>query len=206
MASPDPGAVDPEIARALEALPSGAVIGIWARSEDGMIGRGGTMPWRAPEDMAQFAAVTWGHPVIVGRRTWDSIPPRFRPFAGRTTHVVTSSPATAAQLEADGALPEGDLPAALDHAASGTGNHRRWLAGGGTLYTQALDAGLLDAALVTVLDVTVPDGDTAAPALGDGFALAAASPSPTGFHPSARGPAYRFELYTRAAQAPRKDA
>jgi len=47
---------------------------IWAQTSSGVIGRDGTMPWYAPEDLAHFKAVTLGKPVIMGRRTWESIP------------------------------------------------------------------------------------------------------------------------------------
>lgn len=47
---------------------------IWAQTSAGVIGRDGTMPWYAPEDLTHFKAVTLGKPVIMGRRTWESIP------------------------------------------------------------------------------------------------------------------------------------
>ena len=50
---------------------------IWAQTDAGIIGRDGTMPWRAPEDLAHFKTVTVGKPVIMGRRTWESFPPSF---------------------------------------------------------------------------------------------------------------------------------
>ncbi|MDN6169488.1 MAG: dihydrofolate reductase [Micrococcaceae bacterium] len=70
---------------------------IWAQTVDGVIGQGGTMPWHLPEDMKHFKHTTLGHPVIMGRRTWASIPAKFRPFAGRTTIVLTSEDRTAAE-------------------------------------------------------------------------------------------------------------
>jgi len=62
---------------------------IWAQARGGVIGRGGVMPWHLPEDLAHFKRVTLNHPVIMGRKTWDSIPPRFRPLPGRRNIVVT---------------------------------------------------------------------------------------------------------------------
>ena len=47
---------------------------IWAQSTSGVIGRGGDIPWRVPEDLAHFKKVTMGHTVMMGRRTWDSLP------------------------------------------------------------------------------------------------------------------------------------
>jgi hypothetical protein len=53
---------------------------IYARAANGVIGREGTMPWHLPEDLAHFRQLTQGQPVIMGRKTWDSLPPRFRPL------------------------------------------------------------------------------------------------------------------------------
>ena len=55
---------------------------IWTQTDTGIIGRDGDMPWYAPEDLAHFKKVTLGAPVIMGRRTWESLPPRFRPLPG----------------------------------------------------------------------------------------------------------------------------
>ena len=63
---------------------------IWAQARDGVIGEAGDMPWRLPEDMARFKAVTMGHPVVMGRRTWESFPERYRPLPGRDNIVITS--------------------------------------------------------------------------------------------------------------------
>ena len=62
---------------------------IWAQTPERVIGRDGTMPWHVPEDLAHFRAHTHGHPVIMGRRTWESFPARFRPLPGRTNIVVS---------------------------------------------------------------------------------------------------------------------
>lgn len=64
---------------------------IWAQARNGVIGRNGDMPWYAPEDLAHFKAATLGAPVIMGRVTWDSFPPRFRPLPGRLNLVITRS-------------------------------------------------------------------------------------------------------------------
>ena len=62
---------------------------IYARAANGVIGKDGTMPWHLPEDLAHFKQLTLGAPVIMGRKTWDSLPPRFRPLPGRANIVVT---------------------------------------------------------------------------------------------------------------------
>ncbi|WP_425280681.1 dihydrofolate reductase [Leucobacter insecticola] len=72
---------------------------IWAQSRNGAIGRDGDMSWHLPEDLAHFKRVTLGAPVIMGRRTWESLPERFRPLPGRANIVVSRDPA----YRADGA-------------------------------------------------------------------------------------------------------
>ena len=58
-----------------------------ARSRNGVIGRDGKLPWRLKSDMAIFRAITMGKPVIMGRKTWDSLPKR--PLIGRTNIVLS---------------------------------------------------------------------------------------------------------------------
>ena len=65
---------------------------IWAQSTSGVIGRDGTIPWSLPEDMAHFKRLTMGHTVVMGRRTWESLPVRFRPLPGRRNVVVSRNP------------------------------------------------------------------------------------------------------------------
>ena len=64
---------------------------VWAQSTSGVIGRGGDIPWRVPEDLAHFKRVTMGHTVVMGRRTWDSLPPR-GPAAARPAKCRTEPP------------------------------------------------------------------------------------------------------------------
>ncbi|MEJ2132773.1 MAG: dihydrofolate reductase, partial [Gammaproteobacteria bacterium] len=59
---------------------------IWAQSENGVIGRDGRLPWRIPKEMAHFRKVTLGKPVIMGRRTFESLP---APLSQRTNIVLT---------------------------------------------------------------------------------------------------------------------
>ena len=62
---------------------------IYARAANGVIGKDNAMPWHLPEDMAHFRQLTGGSAVVMGRKTWDSLPPRFRPLPGRRNIVVT---------------------------------------------------------------------------------------------------------------------
>lgn len=126
---------------------------IWAEARGGVIGADGEMPWSVPEDLAHFREKTMGAPVIMGRRTWESFPPRFRPLPGRRNIVVTRN----AQWTAEGAEAAGSLDAALALVGDAP---LVWIIGGGHLYAEALPRA--DVLEVTELDVTV-EGDTWAP-------------------------------------------
>jgi len=76
-----------------------------AVADNGVIGRGGDLPWRLPEDLKYFRAVTMGKPIVMGRRTYESIG---RPLPGRPNIVVTRNP----DFHADGV----DIAATLDDA------------------------------------------------------------------------------------------
>jgi len=121
-----------------------------AVARGGVIGRDGGLPWRLPEDMAHFRSVTMGHPVVMGRRTWESLPDRFRPLPGRRNVVVTRNSAWGA----DGAERAGSLGAALELLA---GEERVSVIGGGALFAAALP--LADELLLTEIGLDV-GGDT----------------------------------------------
>lgn len=149
---------------------------VWAEAHGGVIGAGGGMPWHVPEDLAHFKAVTMGSPVVMGRRTWESFPARFRPLPGRRNVVVTRN----GSWSADGA----ERAASLDDALALAGSGRVWVIGGGALFREAIPrADLLE---VTELDLDV-DGDTHAPSR-DGWAVADEKPWQT----SRSGIRYRF--------------
>jgi dihydrofolate reductase len=125
-----------------------------AVANGGVIGLNGTVPWRLPEDMARFRAVTIGHPVVMGRRTWDSLPDRFRPLPGRRNIVVTRNPG----WRADGAERAGSLDDALELVA---GEERISVIGGAEVYAAALP--LADELVLTEIQLDV-EGDTFFPA------------------------------------------
>ncbi len=126
---------------------------IWAEAHGGVIGQSGGMPWHVPEDLAHFRDMTMGAPVVMGRRTWESFPERFRPLSGRRNIVVTRN----GEWTADGAERASDLDAALDLAGD---VDMVWVIGGGQLYSVAIERA--DVLEVTELDLDV-DGDTHAP-------------------------------------------
>lgn len=159
---------------------------IWAEARGGIIGRDGGMPWHVPEDLAHFRAVTTGAPVIMGRRTWESFPERFRPLPGRRNIVVTRS----SSWSADGAERAGSLDAALALAGDVA---EVWVIGGAGLFAEAI--GRADLLEVTELDLEVAGGDTVAPAQ-DGWAVARLEPA-EGWAVSRTGVPYRFLTLVR---------
>jgi dihydrofolate reductase len=121
-----------------------------AVAHGGVIGRGGALPWRLPEDMARFRGLTMGHPVVMGRRTWESLPERFRPLPGRRNIVVTRNPS----WQADGAERAGSLEDVLRLLE---GSPQVFVIGGGELFAAALP--LADELQLTEIDAEV-DGET----------------------------------------------
>ncbi|GIT80129.1 dihydrofolate reductase [Leifsonia sp. LS1] len=155
---------------------------IWAEAHDRIIGADGGIPWRLPEDMRHFRAQTSGSPVVMGRRTWDSLPERFRPLPGRTNIVVTR--------RADWAAPGAEVAHSVEDALAAAGDADTvWVMGGAQLYTAALP--LADRVEVTEVDLAV-DGDTRAPQLGDGWTAEHGE-----WLTSADGLRYRFVRYLR---------
>src|SRR5690242_13541873 len=84
-----------------------SIVLVVAVAENGVIGRNGALPWRLKSDMAYFRKVTMGKPVVMGRKTWDSLPRK--PLPGRTNIVVTRD----ASFAAPGALVVTSVDAAL---------------------------------------------------------------------------------------------
>ena len=103
---------------------------IFARAANGVIGKDNTMPWHLPEDLAHFKRQTQGCPVVMGRKTWDSLPPRFRPLPGRSNIVVTRQ----SDWQAEGALRAAGLPEALSLCGDAPDI---WVIGGAEIYRQA---------------------------------------------------------------------
>ena len=129
---------------------------IFAQSANGVIGNNNAMPWHLPEDLAHFKRLTLGCPVIMGRKTWDSLPPKFRPLPGRTNVVITRQ----ADWHAAGAQSAGSLADALEICQTASDV---WIIGGAQIYAQALP--LAHRIEVTHIDKTY-DGDAFAPTLG----------------------------------------
>lgn len=154
---------------------------IWAQARSGIIGAQGGMPWHVPEDLAHFKHITLGSPVVMGRRTWESFPERFRPLPGRRNIVVTSRDDLG-----DGAEIVRSLDAGLDAAAADEPEWI-WVIGGGRIFEAAVP--LADRLEVTELDLDVA-GDTIAPDV-DGWRVTDSEPV-EGWMTSRTGIRYRF--------------
>jgi len=157
---------------------------IYARARNGVIGKDGAMPWHLPEDLAHLKRMTLGHPVVMGRKTWDSLPPRFRPLPGRVNIVVTRQP----DWNQIGAQPVSSLRDALQKCENSA---QVWMIGGAQIYAQALP--LADEVVVTEIDADF-DGDTFAPVLGPEWREATREA-----HMGAGGLRFAYVTYRRVA-------
>jgi dihydrofolate reductase len=117
---------------------------IVAVSPEGVIGLNGKIPWRHPGDLRRFKAVTMGAAVVMGRLTWESMPPSIRPLSGRRNVVITSRSATGV----DGV----EHFTSIESALAALGDARDvWFIGGARIYAEAMQ-------YCDVIDVTyVPD-------------------------------------------------
>lgn len=183
---------------------------IWAEARGaggrGAIGRAGDMPWHLPEDLAHFKRVTSGSPVIMGRRTWESLPAKFRPLPGRTNIVVSGSQGfaaagalvlptlTAAIDAAREATADPEAPTRAPAAVSGEAPTTAWIMGGGQLYAAAMQ--FATELVVTRIELDVPDADTFAPEIGPEWRIV----DPGMQQVAGSGLAYRFERYERSSQ------
>ncbi len=154
---------------------------IWAQSTSGVIGRDGGIPWRVPEDMARFKELTMGHTVVMGRRTWESLPARMRPLPGRPNVVLTRNP----DYRADGA----EVVTTIEQALSVP---RPWVIGGAEVYHLALPSATRCEVTEVEIDLRLDDEDVLAPML-DASWVGTATP----WHDSSSGLRYRFLSYVR---------
>ncbi len=157
---------------------------IYARAANGVIGKDNTLPWHLPEDLAHFKRTTLGCPVIMGRKTWDSLPPRFRPLPGRANIVVTRDTG----WRAEGALVAHSIEGARELCPAGSD---AWVIGGAQIYAHALPL----ASTVVVTDIARDfEGDAFAPTLGPEWRETVRED-----HVAASGLPFAFVTYTRTA-------
>jgi dihydrofolate reductase len=153
---------------------------IWAQAANRVIGANGAIPWRLPEDQANFKALTLGTTVVMGRLTWESLPAKVRPLPGRRNIVLTRLP----DFAAEGAEVARSVEEALSLSETDV-----WIMGGERVYLAALP--LADTLVVTEVDTTV-EGDAFAPALDSSWT---AAPAP--WQQSRTGLPYRITTHTR---------
>jgi dihydrofolate reductase len=166
----------------------GSVRLVWAQAGGGVIGADGALPWHLPEDLRLFRALTLGSTVVMGRRTWESLPPRVRPLPGRRNVVLSSTlgppgPGVAVVATVDEAL-------AVDDDL--------WVIGGGAVYAAFLP--VADEVVVTDVDARLA-GDTWAPRLDGGWVPAARVPD-TGWLTSTTGLRYWVSWWRRDTPSP----
>ena len=157
-------------------LPHPIIGMIWAADTRGVIGDGESMPWHVPEDMRFFVQSTRGCPVLMGRSTWESLSPNFRPLPGRENFVLSSSSVDFPGAQAVSDLESGvaELVASARRRRSAlSGSHpdrslpvtnhvdalpaelpiEGWILGGGSVYQQAESLAQVSVCVVTDLDL-----------------------------------------------------
>ena len=150
---------------------------------NGVIGRDGTVPWHLPEDMAFFRKLTTGHAVVMGRKTWESLPDRFRPLPGRRNVVLTRN----RDWRVAGAEPVGSLEEALELLED---EEQVFVIGGAEIYEAVL--GQADELVLTELDLEI-EGDAFFPNWPrDRFVEVSREP-----HVAADGTRFAFVRYER---------
>ena len=161
--------------------PALALIAAVARN--GAIGKGNELLWRESEDQKHLRRVTMGCPVIMGRKTWDSLPERFRPLPGRSNIVITANP----QWHAAGAHAAATVDAAIARAGTAP---KAFVLGGAQVYALALP--LADELVLTEIDADL-DGDTFFPA----WNRSDFTETSRELHAGGHGPDFSFVTYRR---------
>ncbi|MCI5825912.1 MAG: dihydrofolate reductase [Arcanobacterium sp.] len=186
---------------------------IWAQAHERAIGKDGALPWHVPEDMALFKRLTLGHPVIMGRKTWDSLDPRWKPLPGRenfvvsrrfahTEHTVPAPPKQSMSCDAGIEMPPHSsahfcpsLEEAYAQAQEMFPHSLVWLIGGGQLFSYALEHHLASGAVVTTLDLSVPAANTFAPEIPGEWHPVAAHPTAGWLESATAGVRYRATAF-----------
>ena len=160
---------------------------IFARAANGVIGKDNSMPWHLPEDLAHFKRLTQGCPVIMGRKTWDSLPPRFRPLPGRSNIVITRQ----VDWQAEGAVRASSLQEA-QHLSGDV--PEVWVIGGAEIYQQAEPLAVRAEVTEIAKDF---EGDAYAPSLGTAWTEIAREQ-----HLSSTGLTFSFATYQKKTSNP----
>ncbi|MBP7992052.1 MAG: dihydrofolate reductase [Candidatus Magasanikbacteria bacterium] len=124
-------------------------------SKNNCIGKNGQLPWDIPEDLKHFREVTAGKTVLMGRKTWESLPEKFRPLPKRTNIIITR--------QTDYSVPAGvKVYATIDEATAAHPSEEIMVIGGAEIYRQTID--IADTLYMTHIDQTV-DGDAFFPTI-----------------------------------------
>ncbi len=124
---------------------------IVAAAENGVIGKDNQLLWRLPDDLKRFKQLTLGHPIIMGRKTYESIG---KPLPGRASIVITR----ASDYRAEGILVADSLEKGIDLAQQ-QGADEAFIIGGGEVYREALEKNMVEKIYLTRVQVTI-EGDT----------------------------------------------
>lgn len=128
----------------------GTISIIAAMSSNRVIGINNELPWELPSDLKRFKSLTIGHSVIMGRRTWDSLPERFRPLPRRENVVVSKN----IGLTIGGARRFFELEHAFDYVEQG--EDEAFVIGGESIFHQALVTGRVKKIYLTTVDIVCP--------------------------------------------------
>lgn len=178
----------------LASTPPGRVAAIWAEDVNGVIGDGAGMLWDVPADRAHFRAVTSGHPVIMGRRTWDTL--QGRPLPSRTNVVLTRD----ASFRSPVAHVVHTVGDALTVAGAAPGGDVIWVIGGADVY--GLFVPVADELFVTRVDVDAAadrpaDGLVFAPTISSDEWVTDAELSDRGWRPRSGDARWQVTVYRR---------
>ncbi|MEW6165236.1 MAG: dihydrofolate reductase [Pseudomonadota bacterium] len=161
---------------------SAALVIIVAMARNGVIGRDNALPWHLPEDLKRFKQLTMGHAVIMGRKTWESLPEKFRPLPGRRNIVVTRNAGYAA--------PGATVVHSLEEAEKVSPGGTAFIIGGAELYAHALPR-------ATRLEITEIDADIEGDARFPAFDRAQWRETRRASGTDANGLRYAFVSYAR---------
>lgn len=162
---------------------SAEIVVVVARARNGVIGIDNRLPWHLPEDLKRFKALTTGNAVVMGRKTWESLPPKFRPLPERLNIVVTRDRGYVAA----GATIAHSLP----EAVAAAGGRKAFVIGGAEIYAQALP-------LATRLEITEVDADIPGDAFFPALDAAVWREDAREAHVAANGLRFAFVGYRRA--------
>lgn len=169
---------------------------VWAQTPAGTIAADGTLPWDVPEDFAHFRETVAGHPVIMGRATWDSMPPTMRPMPKSRSVVVTRNE----EFAAEGAEVVTSLEDALELLAEPADLEEVWVMGGGQIYAAAMT--YADELLISEIEVSEPEGEvTPAPAVDEEVWQEETPEEIAGWRTSTSGTRWRVRRWVRVGRS-----